>query len=256
MEFDTSDNSLDTTPDHEVSSGNPAWNDVLSEIPQEYHQALTPKLQEWDQGVNKRFQQIHEEYKPYKSFKEAGYDPDQINMALGIMDKLENDPQFVYSQLEGYLQSQGLLGQEEDEYEEFDDEDGDFDDPRFDELFNGFGTLAEAYLADQQAKQEAEEDAALENELNEMREKYAQYGDFDEDYVLTKMASGMDTEDAVKSYYEFVNRTIANRNRPPAPRIIGSAGAFPGQQAVDPGKLNDKDRKALVTDILNSMNDF
>lgn len=231
----------------EESSGNPAWGEVLGAVPEEYHQALTPHLQKWDQGVNQKFQDIHKEYEQWKPYKEQGLDKQTVDFALGVMSQLENDPMEIYKALHSYLGEQGLLealGQEDDDDEE---DAGLPDDPRFSELQEGFSTLAEAWLSQEQAKQEAEEDAKLEVELKQMTQKY---GDFDEEFVLSKMVNGMDTEDAVKSYFAYVDKILHERNRPNPPRVIGSAGAFPGQGSIDPKKLTDRGRKDLVADML------
>lgn len=231
-------------------SDNPAWNSALEGIPEEFHGKLKDEFSRWDSGVNDRFNKIHEEYAPWKEYTKQGYDAETINFALGVVDKLDKEPQFVYNQLETYLKEKGLLQGQESGTE--DNEAVEYDDPRIGELYEGFTTLAELTLKDKEEKQHAEQDAILDRELHLAAEKY---GQFDEEYVLSKIEAGMDTEEAVQAYHTFVNSLLTNRNRPPAPRLIGSAGAFPGQQQVDPKTLDGAQRKALVTDILNSMKD-
>lgn len=240
-------------PQEQVSNDNPAWSDILNAVPEEYHQALTPKLKEWDTNVSNRFQGIHKEYEGFKAFKESGVDPEQINFALGIMNQLESNPQFVYNQLEAHLRAEGLLDGGEEEYEE--PSGLEVDDPRFAQLQEGYSTLAEYVLAQREAEEnsrmEAEQDQLLDKELSDMKDKY---GDYDEDFVLAKMEAGLNTEDAVKSYFEFVDRALKTHSRPNAPRILGSDGSFPGQAQIDPRKLDQKQAKDLVTDYLRAMN--
>lgn len=229
------------------SSGNPAWNDFFEVVPEEYHQALTPVLTNWDKGVNERFSKIHEDYAPFK-----GVDKEQFEFAMSLADRVENEPLEIYNALHEYLSEQGLLeslGQGDDDDAAVEEDKGNFD-PRYSKLEQGFQTLAEAYLHQEQLKAEAEEDAALEAELDDMREKY---GDFDEEFVLSKMVNGMDTEEAVQAYVQFVDKLASQMGRP-APRIVGSAGAFPGQGTVNPSKLNQTQREDLVADYLRSMN--
>lgn len=226
------------------SSGNPAWSEILSAVPEDYHQALTPVLQNWDKGVNEKFSKIHEEYAPFK-----GVDAEQFEFAMGLADRVENDPLEIYNALHSYLSEQGLLeslGQEDDG--DTADDSNPYD-AKISQLEQGFQTMAEAYLYQEQMKAEAEEDAALEAELDEMRDKY---GDFDEDYVLSKMVNGMDTEDAVRAYVEFVDK-LATGSQRPAPRIVSSAGNFPGQGTVDPKKLNADQRQDFIADYLRAL---
>ncbi len=234
---------------NEESSGNPAWESLLGEVPEEYHQALTTHLQSWDKGVNEKFSKIHEDYKPYK---ELG-DPQQLQFAMNIMNQLENDPLEIYRPLHNYLTEQGVLetfqGQEDDE-----DEDdsapwmGDVN-----ELKSGFSTIAQAWLADQEAKEEALQDALLEEELTGLR---STYGDFDEEFVLAKAyTGGMELEDAVKAWQAKENEILTRRNRPQAPRVLGSAGAFPGQAQIDVSKLTERGRRDYIADRLKDMND-
>lgn len=242
----------------QVSGGgsNPAWDEILQAVPEEYHEALTPTLQKWDSGVNERFQKIHSEYEDFKPFKEQGLSRSDLEFAMSLSERIENDPLEIYNALETYLRQEGLLsalsqetpadvaqqpGESNVDYAE-----------RISQLEAGFNTVAEAYLLQEQMKAEAEEDAALEAEFGALR---SQYGDFDEEYVLTKMIGGMDTEDAVRAYFEFVDGLMSNKNRP-APRIINSAGsAYIGQPEVDVRKWNADQREGAVADYIARMLD-
>jgi hypothetical protein len=244
------DNNRPSYYQDDVSSGNPAWNDLLQSVPEEHHQAITPHLKNWDQGVNHKIEKIKQEYAPWEAYKSRGVNPADVDFALQTLNHLNENPVDVYTKLQEYLTAQGLIEQQQQYTQGQESEPVEIpDDPRIAELYAGFGTLAESYLTDQQRQIESAEDAALARELKQMTEKY---GDYDEDYVLALMQNGLDTEDAVKVYFEKVEQIT--RHRSPAPKVIGSAGFNPGQPTIDPRKLNDRQTRDLVSDMLKSMN--
>src|SRR5678815_523547 len=79
----------------ESTGGNPAWQDILNVLPDSLHSTVKPALEKWDQGVQQRFQTVHSQYEPFKPFLDSGVDPQNINYALAILDKIENDPRSI-----------------------------------------------------------------------------------------------------------------------------------------------------------------
>lgn len=236
--------------DSTIGQGNPAWGEFLNVIPEEHHAAVQPVLQKWDQGVQQRF----ESYKPYEKYAKDKVDPQVIEYGLNLINQLnDNDGALeVFQTLGNYLETQGLLGQEEDDSGE--EEEFDFDSlpkalrNQIEQLQGGFSTLAEAELAREQERVNSQEDALLEKELSDLRGKY---GEFDDEFVLAKMINGADAEDAVKAYHTWVDKALQNRNRPTAPRVIGSAGDFPGNApSFDPKKANARETRDFVTQML------
>ena len=73
---ETSETEESDTPEVEEVTTHPAWKSILDAVPAEYHDALKPTLQEWDTGVSKRFQKLHDEYEPLKRFE--NYEPDTV----------------------------------------------------------------------------------------------------------------------------------------------------------------------------------
>ncbi len=247
-------NSPNNSEQSQESSGNPAWNDLLSVVPEDYHQALTPVLQNWDKGVNERFQNIHNDYADFKPFKEQGFTGEDIDFAISLASRIENDPLDIYRALESHLRETGLLdglsGQEDDEDDALENDSN--LPPEYAQLQEGYNVLAEYLLQQEAAKEEAEADAILDQELGELRSKY---GDFDEQFVLSKAVyGGMQLEDAVKAYQEFENSLIAKANRP-APLIVGSGGLVANNQTIDPKTLDEKGRLNLIAQYLDSQKD-
>lgn len=239
--------------DNSQRNGNPAWNEFFDAIPEDYRDEVKPfvepVLQKWDQGVQKQF----ETYNPYKKYVDEKVDPQVMDYAMNLLDTLnDNDGALqVFNQLGSYLEENGLIGQEETKKEpESTKEEVNWDNlppglkHQFEQMQQMTSMLAEAQINDRRTKQEADEDAQLERELASLREKY---GDYDEDYVLAKMVNGMDAEDAVKSYTEWLDNALKQRNRPqPGFKALGAgSGEFPSGN----GEFNT--RQASARDLTN-----
>lgn len=238
---------------------NPAWNEFYDAIPENFREEvqphINPVLEKWDRNVQNRF----ETYKPYEKYVNEKVDPQVIDYAMGLLNTLNEDDgaMQVWQQLGSYLEQQGLLGQEEDE----EDEEEDFDygslppqlRKQIEQLQGGFSTLAEYNLAQEQQRRDAENDAALDAELNDLKNKY---GEYDEDWVLAKMVNGMDAEDAVKSYHEWLDKTLQSRNRPRPFKPLGSgSGEFPsGNGEFNPRKATGREIQDMIAQRLMDIN--
>lgn len=237
----------DNSPSESDFEGNPAWNEFLEAVPAEYHEAITPVLKKWDTGVNDRFNKIHTEYADYKPFKDNGYSAEQIDFAIGLAQALQDKPDEVWKALGDY---HGYFDADGDQEDVDDDEVGTYSDPRLQSLEEGYNLLAEAFIHQETAKQQAFEDEQLDNELSNLK---SEYGDFDEEFVLTQMvAREWSAEQAVKAYHEHVDKILTNRNRPPAPKVFGSSGgSIPQMRKPDLGDA--RSRKDYGVAILQSM---
>lgn len=150
------DSSPDTNDSQESGQPNvnPAWNELLSAVPQEFHQHLLGGLDKWDRGVQNRFQKVQQEYAPLKAYEEfakLNVAPDVINEAMQFQHALRTDPQAVYNWMQeqykfGQQTSQGQEDNSENEFE-LSETDAFFNDPRYKEM------AAKAEFAEQAIKQ-------------------------------------------------------------------------------------------------------
>jgi len=233
----------------------PAWQEILDSVPAEYHEQIIPTLQQWDRGVSRRFQRIHDEYAPYKEFEEL--EPDSIKEAVNIYNALTTDPAATW---EAIGRVYGLSPQEVSQAAS-QDEDFDLDDlpapirDRLNRLDEHDKTLQLLSLQMQQQGQQAEEqaqDEALEEYLGELKEEY---GDFDEDYVVGLMASGMDGEDAVERFQALLGQiaseiTFEDDGKPEYPQVMSGGGGVADFAQVDTSKMSNQDTQALIAEIL------
>ena len=243
--------------------GNPAWKELFDIMPSQLHEQMRPILDKWEQGAQQKFQQHAEEmqrYSPYQALVDNSVPMDYIEQALSVAQLIDENPQGFLQQLNAIFgdqqQNQFEQGQQPQyDYGDQQDGGGTFEqqqwdlsqDPRFQELQQHQDILAQHIAQQMQQEQEAQEDQELDTLLGSLRQ---QYGDYDEQYVVTLAASGMHPEQAVKQYQQMVNQ-IRSQPRADAglPNIVSPSNGMPSEQ-VDVASLNSADRKRLVQNIL------
>lgn len=245
-----------TEPTGESAPGlNPAWNDVLSVIPETLHQQVTPHFQQWDQAAQQRIENVNQQlsqFESYKPFVENGISAEDIEQGLQFIYQLNTNPQGVYQALAeayGYQQQQAPNGNEGESESEPELP----NDPRFDQLQQGLDLVAQTILQQQQQKMEQEAEAQIESELSSLKQKHP---NITEEFVLPLMLNGFDV-DAIGQRWEAMTQSILQQNpRPFAPQVMGSSTGGTGlpSQAIDPTKLDGKATRNLVVQMLNQAN--
>jgi hypothetical protein len=241
------------------TGGHPAWKEILDQLPEEFHPLVTPKLEAWDSGVQTRFQNLQSEYEPYKTFIEQEVDPEYLVQAAQLAAAIEQDPERVYKALqEAYGYGQGVA--DTTEVTDPDDTD-DPDDPiaaRLAEHERMLERMAETFMAEQDARAAQEGESVLDEYMAALHEAYPK--GFDDTYVLNQIASGVDGEKAVESFYSLVEsyggkvETTTTSTAPSAPPILGSGGGTPSER-VDPRQLGNADTEKLVAELLRAANE-
>jgi hypothetical protein len=209
-------------------------------------------IKDWDAGVTRKFQSIHDQYRPYK---DLGVDAPTVQRAVNLMNMLNSDPRNFYNLLRNELgemvepqpQTPPAPVAEPELPEWAAGLDPQFV-SRFDRVEQMLTTLAQRYMDMNQATQQQQEDAQLDSYLKGLTQKY---GEFDEQYVVAKMYQGMDGDAAVKAYQEFVSGVIEKHGgRRPAPVVLGN-GAHP-VGAKPPSEMSSGEVKALVAQMLQA----
>jgi hypothetical protein len=237
------------------NAGHPAWQEILSAIPEELHSAVIPTLQKWDAGVSRSFQKIHDDYAPYKQFED--YDPSDISEALGVYRSLVTDPASTWEAIGRVYelspqQSQAMSEQDNDYLDNLPDSVKEKL-SKIDMHDQVLEYVSQQMLDRQASDEEAQEDAALDEILYDLREAY---GDYDEDYVVGLIASGVDPEDAVGRFQQFTSQYAPQKQQQSyeysnsAPRVMSSGGGIPNTGSVDVNKLSNQDTQDLIASIL------
>src|SRR5438034_10314182 len=91
----TTDTTVDTgtqdTTAQEIAD-NPAWNDALSSVPEEFHPHLKGEFSKWD----KYTQQVQQSFAPFKEFAELGVGSEDIDQALQLAHLFQTNPRGVF----------------------------------------------------------------------------------------------------------------------------------------------------------------
>lgn len=240
---------------------NPAWEPVLGVLPEQFHEVVTPHFQKWDQEAQNRIESVNsqlKQFEAYKPFVEHGITPDEVEQGLRLMYEINNNPQSVYQALADAYK----FGQQETPPVAKTDDNAEEESilaqlpPDVLEKLNQHDNLLQAVsqivLNDANAKQAAQADKELADELDALKEKI---GDYDERYVLTMMQSGMSAEEAGQA---FVNLKQSLTPQPFAPNTLGAASGSGGvgipSNAIDPTSLSGKDTRDLVVQMLAAAN--
>lgn len=235
---------------------NPAWNDVLSVLPEQFHPVVTPHFQKWDQSAQSRIEQANQQLKQfedYKPFVEHGINRQEIEQGLRLMWEINNNPENVYKALaEAYKFGQETPVANSNAEDDDDDETPYGIDPeitsKLEQQEGILQAVAQIVLNDAQAKEAAAADKALDDEISAVKEKFKDV-ELDEDYLLTKMLNGATAEEAAASYQALVQKFAP---KPFAPNVLGATGGGSGvpSQAIDPTKLSGKETRNLVAQML------
>jgi len=244
------------SPTGESAPGpNPAWNDVLSVLPESFHGMVTPHFQKWDQAAQSRVEAANEQlksYEGYQPFVEHGIDPTELQNGLRLMHEINTNPQAVWDALG---RAYGLANGTEVEDDGADGDEGagtpNLQDPRFGELQQGLELVSQIVLQEQQAKANLQADSELDAELTSLKSKFP---DYDERFVLAMMQNGMSADQAGQAWQDTRNSLLESNPRPFAPNVMGGSqggSGYPSQQ-VDPVKMSSKEARNTVVEMLRA----
>lgn len=231
---------------------------------------LEPHVKEWDSQVTKKFQSIHDQYKPYK---EIGLQEDQLQQAARLYDMMLNQPDIVYQRLHQMYSNQQGQGQQQQQQQqkppqpkqqqqnqelEFDENDPYGDkfqkyDSRFQTLEQQLLKIAKAITNQQKSQQEAYEDYQLEQYLNQLKETK---GDFDVEYVLTQMQNGLSGEDAVDKFHKLIESRTQQQGQKnqSAPRVLTGNGQPSSSSKFDPKAASEKELTSMIAGLIQNAN--
>jgi hypothetical protein len=243
-----------------VGGVHPAWNELLSVLPQESHEQAIPVLKKWSQGVDSGFQKVHQQYAPFKSYIDQGIDPEVINYGMNLYNQVETNPTALFSALAE------ALGYEVSDLEGNPNEPGEEEgegvelppqvQAQLAELMERDETIAQFIMQQQEEAQISGEEQILEEEIADLHQKYKDEKgyDFDDLWVLSRYEGGDDDlETAVQEFYTAMDTVMGNQNRPKPPVLLGSGGSLPSG-GKKPGSMTGEETRAHVQGILQAMN--
>jgi hypothetical protein len=260
-------------------SNDPPYAQYLNNIPEAFRGQIEPVFKQWDADVTKRFQGVQSEVAPYRELIQQ-YDPQSLQQAVQLAELMQADPGQVYQALgatypelaggqnTGGQQNQGVQGQQfQQQTPSFDAEEYGLPPQlmqqfvqqqqqiqQFQEAQQQQAQLLElistGMIQEHQQREEAQQMQQFEQLLGNLKQ---QYGDYDQDYVLAKIAGGMDPAAAVQDYRGKFSQAVSQQAAQQHPQILTSGGGLPSTQ-IDPNKLNSQDTKNLVQQLIAQAN--
>lgn len=242
----------------------PAYEKLLAELPEAWHNKVIPHLQEQD----KQFQAQLEKFSPMKEFLE--YDPAVLRDSLKLADVAVNNPVELYRNLADHLRSQGLIEEaaaadKEADKVEAEAEASDYEiDPAIQKQFEKQNELIkqqQEYLDSiEYQKQVDVETKALEADVKEITAKY-DIPDTTMDRILKLMEVQLQRgEDATvytaaRELADITGIKYSLRTDLPkadAPLVVGGAGGagMPAQSLSIPG--DQKGKKAMLEQMFQA----
>jgi hypothetical protein len=247
------------TTEIETPNVNPAWNDVLSVLPSEFHSQVTPHFQKWDQSANSRIEELNgqiKEWESYNPLREHGITIDQVTDGLRIMQELNTNPKAIWEALNEQF-AQSVQQQAQDPTlgtppvaEQFDLSKL----PEYQQMQEQLNVVSQLMIQEQQAKFNAAEDAKLDIALSTALQKFpdVEMTPQTENFVLSQMEhKNMSAEQAVQAFVDFRNSLSP---APFAPKVLSANGGGVPSQAINTRNLSDSETKNLVIQYLKAQN--
>jgi hypothetical protein len=247
------DNSADTGGTTETSQGNPAWDEALSAIPEEFHGHLKDHFGKWDKGVQTRLETVQQRYNPYKEFVDLNVPAQDISVALQLQHAINTQPESVFKYLQeqykfGENQSQGQKAEEIENYD-LDEESDPLKDPRL-KAFAEKADRADQFMQQWQAKEAQKEiDAQVKTEVDAVTEKFPHLEMSDIASFAIGQANATKQLPNLMAAAEYLNSKFnpPARASDSAPPIVRSGNSrIPNPPAKRFGEMSSDERAAYV----------
>lgn len=234
-------------------------NPFLANVPAQDRAIVGRYIKEWDSGAQKKFREYVERLKPYETIGK----PEEVTRAVNFSKNFMANPEQAFKLLWNGLQEQygddfegnlrRILEIEEAMNDELEYEGGEgFEseelDPRDIEIQNlksEVERLSTGWDEFQSSQQTAEEMKQLDSVIQAMHTKY---GDFDETYIVTRLAEHGSVDQAFKDWQKMIGQYGGSPRQVP-PKVMGGQGGVP-QERIQTEKLRNKDRRAAVAAML------
>lgn len=225
---------------------------VLSGIPEADRGIVGKYLKDWDGNVTKKFQSIHDEYKPYKDLG----DPEALQEAMYYRSLLQDNPANFVQMLQEAIEEAKMS---DPDYQPESLNGGNNNpveggiapeiDARFGQMEKMLGNMLNQFQQFTGGYQEQQQMAEFDRLLGNL---HSQHGEFDDDVVSLYIERGMSPDEAVKAFQENIVKKYGSPTHRPAPILPPTNGAVHQQGQVDTSKLSKDDRKRFGADILRA----
>jgi hypothetical protein len=248
----------EATGPEDNSGFNPAWEPIKEKLGDAAFQLIQPELSKWDQGVNKRFETLNEQFAPYK---ELGT-PEELSNYRNIIEQMDSNPEAMYEALGNFLQENGRMpskAEAQDIADEIDEEASDSYDPRIEELAQGQEQIRQFLEAQQEAEIQAQAESELNAEIADL-ESSRGYSKEDMQEIIRTAAFLSSQSDKVvplavaADQFDALRERILTTPRPgdSAPRLLPTSGGnAAAAQNKTPGSLSRNETQDLIAAYLS-----
>jgi len=255
------DFSQEATGPEDNSGFNPAWEPIKEKLGDAAFQLIQPELSKWDQGVNKRFETINEQFAPYK---ELG-SPEQLSNYRQIVEQMDSNPEAMYEALGTFLQDNGRMpskAEAQDIADEIDEETSGPVDPRIDELAKGQEQIRQFLEQQQMAEIQAQAESELTQEISTL-EAQGKYSKDDMQEIIRTAAFLSSQSDKVvplsvaAEQFDTLRERILTQPRPgdSAPRLLPTSGGNASSlQNKSMGQMSRNETQDLIAAVLSQGN--
>lgn len=250
---------VETAP---VSSGHPAWQGILDQIPEMLRPNVLPQLQAWDKGVEDKIAGVHSQYSAYKGFMDAQITAEQLETANRLYQALDSDPRAFYEQLRDHYKFDSEQGQQQQMDPELDLGEYSSEDlsqnPLFKQQAEQLAQMQEQFNAQQEAREAQEAELWLTTRQHSISESLtAKNIEVDWDYILPRAAAEAqrtnDYDKALDNATQAFENMIVKYRTPvaniTAPPVMTPNGSLPAS-SFNPNSLADEDRRKLLAQML------
>jgi hypothetical protein len=223
---------------------------ILNQIPDEDRPIVGKYIKDWDGNVTKRFQSIHDEYRPYKELGEL----EDIQEALSWIAVLNDDPVEFVNKVQAAMKEAGIVSDDKRQEVTLPEWDGVPDEfkRRFLEQEERINKLSGTVEQTTQQLTEKERIAALDAHMKVL---HTEHGDFDDEWLLLQLSKGISPEDAIKSWKtNIVEKYGTSATKKSAPNLVTNPGAIPSPKQVDLSKMSKEERTQYAIDRLKAAN--
>lgn len=266
-QFSENDDSQESNSEENSGGINPAWNDILSVIPEPLHAQVTPHLSKWD----KSFQDVQQKFAPYKQFAEQGVTPDLISNSLTLAQAIQADPQAVYNQMReqfGLSHEEAVEAIEDAEEGQGDEEYGDEEDGEDYGAAIENHPLVQQLQAEQQRLIEMQETRQREEMLDNIRrEVEAEWSEIEQmaggklpDHIradIQQRALNLAGDDGMprlmdgfKQHIQFASQIRNSSANNSAPSVASGNGLLPTAKVHD--MATSEGRRNFIADFVKS----
>ena len=251
----------EATGPEDNSGFNPAWEPIKEKLGDAAFQLIQPELSKWDQGVNKRFETINEQFAPYKELGTV----EEISNYRSIVEQMDSNPEAMYEALGNFLQENGRMpskAEAQDIADEIDEEASDSVDPRIEELAQGQEQIRQFLEAQQEAEIQAQAESELNAEISELESSRGYSKDDMQEIIRTAAFLSSQSDKVVPlsvaaDQFDALRERILTTPRPgdSAPRLLPTSGGNASSlQNKTMGQMSRHETQDLIAAVLSQGN--